>query len=380
EALELRDGDKSRYGGKGTLKAVEHVLNELSDEVIGMEATDQIGIDEAMIALDGTPTKANFGANAILGVSLAVAKAAANSLELPLYRYIGGVEARVLPVPMMNILNGGKHADNSTDMQEFMILPIAAPNFAEALRWCAEVYQTLKGVLKKKGYNVGVGDEGGFAPSLKSNAEAFEVILEAITKAGYKPGEQICLGMDPASSEFYQDGKYVLAKEGKTLTSAEMVDWYVKAVDQYPIISLEDGMAQDDWDGWNLLYQKIGSRIQIVGDDLLVTNVKYIERAIKENSCNSLLCKLNQIGTLTESIAASRLAQRAGWTVVVSHRSGETEDSTIADVVVALNAGQIKTGAPCRSDRIAKYNQLLRIEEELGETAMYAGRSAFKNL
>jgi enolase len=380
EALELRDGDKSRYGGKGTLKAVEHVLNELSDEVIGMEATDQIGIDEAMIALDGTPTKANLGANAILGVSLAVAKAAANSLELPLYRYIGGVEARVLPVPMMNILNGGKHADNSTDMQEFMILPIAAPNFAEALRWCAEVYQTLKGVLKKKGYNVGVGDEGGFAPSLKSNAEAFEVILEAITKAGYKPGEQICLGMDPASSEFYQDGKYVLAKEGKTLTSAEMVDWYVKAVDQYPIISLEDGMAQDDWDGWNLLSQKIGSRIQIVGDDLLVTNVKYIERAIKENSCNSLLCKLNQIGTLTESIAASRLAQRAGWTVVVSHRSGETEDSTIADVVVALNAGQIKTGAPCRSDRIAKYNQLLRIEEELGETAVYAGRSAFKNL
>ena len=380
EALELRDGDKSRYGGKGTLKAVEHVLNELSDEVIGMEATDQIGIDEAMIALDGTPTKANFGANAILGVSLAVAKAAANSLELPLYRYIGGVEARVLPVPMMNILNGGKHADNSTDMQEFMILPIAAPNFAEALRWCAEVYQTLKGVLKKKGYNVGVGDEGGFAPSLKSNAEAFEVILEAITKAGYKPGEQICLGMDPASSEFYQNGKYVLAKEGKTLTSAEMVDWYVKAVDQYPIISLEDGMAQNDWDGWNMLSQKIGSRIQIVGDDLLVTNVKYIERAIKENSCNSLLCKLNQIGTLTESIAASRLAQRAGWTVVVSHRSGETEDSTIADVVVALNAGQIKTGAPCRSDRIAKYNQLLRIEEELGETAMYAGRSAFKNL
>ena len=380
EALELRDGDKSRYGGKGTLKAVEHVLNELSDEVIGMEATDQIGIDEAMIALDGTPTKANFGANAILGVSLAVAKAAANSLELPLYRYIGGVEARVLPVPMMNILNGGKHADNSTDMQEFMILPIAAPNFAEALRWCAEVYQTLKGVLKKKGYNVGVGDEGGFAPSLKSNAEAFEVILEAITKAGYKPGEEIFLGMDPASSEFYVDGKYVLAKEGKTLTSAEMVDWYVNAINQYPIISLEDGMAQDDWAGWSLLYEKVGSKIQIVGDDLLVTNVKYIERAIKEKACNSLLCKLNQIGTLTESIDASRMSQRAGWTVVVSHRSGETEDSTIADVVVALNAGQIKTGAPCRSDRIAKYNQLLRIEEELGDVAVYAGKSAFKNM
>lgn len=380
EALELRDGDKSRYGGKGVLKAVDHVLNEIAEEVIGMEATDQVGIDEAMIALDGTPTKANLGANAILGVSLAVAKAAANSLDLPLYRYIGGVEARVLPVPMMNILNGGKHAENSTDMQEFMILPVAAPDFAEALRWCAETYQALKGVLKKKGYNVGVGDEGGFAPSLKSNAEAFEVILEAIVKAGYKPGEEICLGMDPASSEFYQNGKYVLAKEGRTLSSEEMVEWYVKAADQYPIISLEDGMAQDDWDGWKLLYQKLGQRIQLVGDDLLVTNVKFVERAINERACNSLLCKLNQIGTLTEAIAASRLSQRAGWTVVVSHRSGETEDATIADVVVALNAGQIKTGAPCRSDRIAKYNQLLRIEEELGEIAVYAGKSAFRNL
>jgi enolase len=379
EALELRDGDKSRYGGKGVLKAVDHVLNEIAEEVIGMEATDQVGIDEAMIALDGTPTKANLGANAILGVSMAVSKAAANSLDLPLYRYIGGVEARVLPVPMMNILNGGKHAENSTDMQEFMILPVAAPDFAEALRWCAETYQALKGVLKKKGYNVGVGDEGGFAPSLKSNAEAFEVILEAIVKAGYKPGEEICLGMDPASSEFYQNGKYVLAKEGRTLSSEEMVEWYVKAADQYPIISLEDGMAQDDWDGWKLLYQKLGQRIQLVGDDLLVTNVKFVERAINERACNSLLCKLNQIGTLTEAIAASRLAQRAGWTVVVSHRSGETEDATIADVVVALNAGQIKTGAPCRSDRIAKYNQLLRIEEELGEIAVYAGKSAFRN-
>jgi len=380
EALELRDGDKSRYGGKGVLKAVDHVLNEIAEEVIGMEATDQVGIDEAMIALDGTPTKANLGANAILGVSMAVAKAAANSLDLPLYRYIGGVEARTLPVPMMNILNGGKHAEDSTDMQEFMILPVAAPDFAEALRWCAEVYQTLKGVLKKKGYNVGVGDEGGFAPSLKSNAEAFEVILEAITKAGYKPGEQIFLGMDPASSEFYQDGKYVLAKEGKKLTSAEMVDWYVNAANQYPIISLEDGMAQDDWDGWKMLYEKLGNRIQLVGDDLLVTNVQFVERAIREKACNSLLCKLNQIGTLTEAIAASRMSQRAGWSVVVSHRSGETEDATIADVVVALNAGQIKTGAPCRSDRIAKYNQLLRIEEELGEIGVYAGKSAFKNL
>jgi enolase len=345
-----------------------------------MEAEDQVAIDQAMIDLDGTPTKANLGANAILGVSLAVAKAAANSLGMPLYRYIGGVEARVLPVPMMNILNGGKHAADSTDMQEFMILPVAAPSFNEAVRWCAECYAALKGVLKKRGYNTSVGDEGGFAPSLKSNGEAFEVILEAITKAGYKPGEEIFLGMDPASSEFYQDGKYVLAKEGKTLTSAEMVDWYVNAINQYPIISLEDGMAQDDWAGWSLLYEKVGNKIQIVGDDLLVTNVKYIERAIKEKACNSLLCKLNQIGTLTESIDASRMSQRAGWTVVVSHRSGETEDSTIADVVVALNAGQIKTGAPCRSDRIAKYNQLLRIEEELGDVAVYAGKSAFKNM
>jgi enolase len=380
EALELRDGDKARYGGKGTLKAVQNVLGPIAEEVVGMEATDQVAIDQAMIDLDGTPTKADLGANAILGVSLATAKAAANSLGMPLCRYIGGVEARVLPVPMMNILNGGKHAADSTDMQEFMILPVAAPSFNEAMRWCSETYQALKGVLKKRGYNTSVGDEGGFAPSLKSNAEAFEVILEAITKAGYKPGEQIFLGMDPASSEFYQDGKYVLAKEGKTLTSEQMADWYVNVINQYPIISLEDGMAQDDWEGWNLLYQKIGDRLQIVGDDLLVTNAKYIERAIKEKSCNSLLCKLNQIGTLTESIDASRMAQRAGWTVVVSHRSGETEDSTIADFVVALNAGQIKTGAPCRSDRIAKYNQLLRIEEELGDMALYAGKSAFKNM
>jgi len=380
EALELRDGDKARYSGKGTLKAVQNVLGPIAEEIVGMEATDQVAIDQAMIDLDGTPTKANLGANAILGVSLATAKAAANSLGMPLYRYIGGVEARVLPVPMMNILNGGKHAADSTDMQEFMILPVAAPSFNEAVRWCAETYAALKGVLKKRGYNTSVGDEGGFAPSLKSNAEAFEVILEAITKAGYKPGEQIFLGMDPASSEFYQNGKYVLAKEGKTLSSAEMVDWYVNAINQYPIISLEDGMAQDDWDGWKLLYQKVGNKIQLVGDDLLVTNVKFVERAIKEKACNSLLCKVNQIGTLTESIDASRMSQRAGWTVVVSHRSGETEDSTIADLVVALNAGQIKTGAPCRSDRIAKYNQLLRIEEELGDMAVYAGQSAFKNM
>ncbi len=380
EALELRDGDKSRYGGKGTLQAVEHVLTEIADEVVGMEATDQVGIDETMIELDGTPTKANLGANAILGVSLAVAKAAANSLELPLYRYIGGVEARILPVPMMNILNGGKHAENSTDMQEFMILPVSAPTFAEGLRWGAETYQALKSVLKSKGYNTNVGDEGGFAPSLKSNAEAFEVIMTAIEKAGYKAGADIYLGMDPASSEFYKDGKYVLAKEGKSLSSAELIEFYAKLVAQYPIISIEDGLAQDDWDGWKLLYQKLGSKIQLVGDDLLVTNVKFVERAIKEQACNSLLCKVNQIGTLTEAIDASRMAQRAGWTVVVSHRSGETEDATIADIAVALNAGQIKTGAPCRSDRIAKYNQLIRIEEDLGETGEYAGRNAFKNL
>jgi enolase len=380
EALELRDGDKSRYGGKGTLKAVEHVLTEIADEVIGMEATDQVGIDETMLELDGTPTKANLGANAILGVSLAVAKAAANSLELPLYRYIGGVEARILPVPMLNILNGGKHAENSTDMQEFMILPVGAPTFAEALRWGAETYQALKSVLKSKGYNTNVGDEGGFAPSLKSNAEAFEVIMVAIEKAGYKPGVDIYLGMDPASSEFYKDGKYVLAKEGKSLSSAELIEFYAKLVVQYPIISIEDGLAQDDWAGWQLLYQKLGSKIQLVGDDLLVTNVKFVERAIKEQACNSLLCKVNQIGTLTEAIDASRMSQRAGWSVVVSHRSGETEDATIADIAVALNAGQIKTGAPCRSDRIAKYNQLIRIEEDLGETGEYAGRSAFKNL
>jgi enolase len=380
EALELRDGDKSRYGGKGTLKAVENVLTQIADEIMDMEATDQVGIDQMMLELDDTPTKANLGANAMLGVSLAVAKAAANSLELPLYRYIGGVEARILPVPMMNILNGGKHAENSTDMQEFMILPVGAPTFAEGLRWGAETYQALKSVLKSKGYNTNVGDEGGFAPSLKSNGEAFEVIMAAIEKAGYKPGADIYLGMDPASSEFYKDGKYVLAKEGKSLSSAEMIEFYANLVAQYPIISIEDGLAQDDWDGWKMLYQKLGSKIQLVGDDLLVTNVKFVERAIKEQACNSLLCKVNQIGTLTEAIDASRMSQRAGWTVVVSHRSGETEDATIADIAVALNAGQIKTGAPCRSDRIAKYNQLLRIEEDLGETGEYAGRSAFKNL
>ncbi len=380
EAWELRDGDASRFGGKGVRKAVENVNGLIADELIGMDAVEQAEIDELLIDLDGTPNKSKLGANAILGVSLAVAKAAANALELPLYRYLGGVEARVLPVPMLNILNGGKHADDSTDLQEFMILPVAAPTFAEALRWGAETYAALKKVLKKRGHNTNVGDEGGFAPSLKSNEEAFEVIMEAIAAAGYRPGEHICLGADPASSEFYENGQYVLKKEGKTLSSAEMVEFYARLVDKYPIISIEDGLDQNDWGGWKMLQARLGDRLQLVGDDLLVTNVEFVKRAIAEQACNSLLCKVNQIGTLSEAIDASRLAQRAGWSVVVSHRSGETEDSTIADIAVALNAGQIKTGAPCRSDRIAKYNQLLRIEEELGDTAVYAGRSAFPRL
>jgi len=381
EALELRDDDKNRYGGKGVLKAVEHVNTAIADELLGWEATDQVGIDEMLIGMDGTPTKANLGANAILGVSLAVAKAAADSAGLPLYRYIGGVEARTLPVPMMNILNGGKHADNSTDLQEFMILPVGAPTFAEALRWCAETYQSLKKVLKKKGYNTNIGDEGGFAPSLKSNAEAVEVILAAIEAAGYKAGEQIYLCLDPASTEIFEDGvTYNLKKEGRRLSGTEMVDFYADWVSKYPILSIEDGLAEDDWKTWKLMTDKLGDKIQIVGDDLFVTNTERIQRGLRDKSANSVLIKLNQIGTLTETLAAVRMAQRAGWTAVVSHRSGETEDSTIADLVVATNAGQIKTGAPCRSDRVAKYNQLLRIEEELGETAIYAGKSAFVQL
>jgi enolase len=381
EALELRDDDKSRYGGKGVLKAVEHVNTAIADEVCGWDATDQVGIDEMLIQLDGTPTKSKLGANAILGVSLAVAKAAAESSGLSLYRYLGGVEARTLPVPMMNILNGGKHADNSTDLQEFMILPVGAPTFAEALRWCAETYQALKKVLKKKNYNTNVGDEGGFAPSLSSNAEAVEVILEAIQAAGYKPGEQIYIGLDPASTEIFEDGvAYSLKREKRRLSGAEMVDFYADWVSKYPILSIEDGLAEDDWKSWKLMTEKLGDKIQIVGDDLFVTNTERIVRGLKDKSANSVLIKLNQIGTLTETLAAVRMAQRAGWTAVVSHRSGETEDSTIADLVVATNAGQIKTGAPCRSDRVAKYNQLLRIEEELGETAVYAGKSAFVQL
>ncbi len=380
EALELRDEDPQRYSGKGVLKAVQNVNELIADELFGWDATDQMGIDARLRELDGTPNKERLGANAILGVSLAVAHAAANALRLPLYRYIGGVYAHVLPVPLMNILNGGKHAVDGPDLQEFMIAPVGAPTFAEALRWGGEVYHALKSVLKKRNYSTGVGDEGGFAPSLKTNEEAIEVILEAVQKAGYRPGEDIWIALDPAASEFYEDGRYILKKEGRTLTGAEMVDFYAAWVEKYPIISLEDGLAEDDWESWALLTRRLGDRIQIVGDDLLVTNVERIGRAIREGSCNALLCKVNQIGTLTEAIAAVQMAQQAGWGVVVSHRSGETEDATIADLAVALNTGQIKTGAPCRSERIAKYNQLLRIEEELGDQACYAGISAYAHV
>ncbi|MCS7178015.1 MAG: phosphopyruvate hydratase [Anaerolineae bacterium] len=380
EALELRDEDPQRYGGKGVLKAVQNVNELIAEELFGWDATDQLGIDARLLELDGTPNKERLGANAILGVSLAVAHAAANALRMPLYRYIGGVYAHVLPVPLMNILNGGKHAVDGPDLQEFMIAPVGASTFAEALRWGTEVYHALKAVLKKRGYSTGVGDEGGFAPSLKTNEEAIEVILEAIGKAGYRPGEQVVLALDPAASEFYEEGRYVLKKEGRTLTGAEMVDFYAAWVEKYPIISIEDGLAEDDWESWALMTRRLGDRIQIVGDDLLVTNVERIRRAIREGSCNALLCKVNQIGTLTEAIAAVQMAQRAGWGVIVSHRSGETEDATIADLAVALNVGQIKTGAPCRSERIAKYNQLLRIEEELGDQARYAGMSAFAHV
>ena len=380
EALELRDGDEARYGGKGVLQAVENVNTTIADELIGWDALDQVGIDKFLIGLDGTPNKERLGANAILGVSLAVAKAAAAALGLPLYRYVGGVSARTLPVPLMNILNGGKHAADSTDLQEFRIAPAGAPSFAEALRWGAETYHALKSVLRDKGYNTNVGDEGGFAPTLSSNEEAVELILEAIERAGYEPGEDIYLALDPAASELYRDGRYVLKKEGRTLTGEEMVAFYEDWVEKYPIISIEDGLAEDDWEHWGLLTSRIGDRVQIVGDDLLVTNVKRVRRAIAEGAANSLLCKVNQIGTLTEAIAAVSMAQRAGWTVIVSHRSGETEDVTIADLAVALNVGQIKSGAPCRSDRVAKYNRLLRIEEELEETGIYAGMEAFYNI
>ena len=380
EAVELRDDDPERYGGKGVLQAVDNVNEVLADELWGFDALDQVSLDEYLIELDGTPNKGKLGANAILGVSLAAAKAAAEVLGLPLYRYIGGVSARTLPVPMMNILNGGKHAMDGPDLQEFMAMPVGAPSFAEALRWGAETYHALKKVIKSKGYNTGVGDEGGFAPSLKSNEEAVELIIEAIQKAGYEPGKDIFVALDPAASEVFEDGKYVLKKEGRTLSGEEMVDFYQNWVEKYPIISIEDGLAEDDWDNWVLMQQRIGGRVQIVGDDLLVTNVERLSIGIERRAANSILIKLNQIGTLTETLAAIEMAKRAGWTAVVSHRSGETEDTTIADLVVATNAGQIKTGAPARSDRVAKFNQLLRIEEELGDAALYAGMAAFYNI
>jgi len=380
EALELRDGDRNRFGGKGVLKAVDNINQNLAMELAGWDALDQVGIDEFMVGLDGTANKGKLGANAILAVSLAVAKAAANALGLPLYRYLGGVHARVLPVPMLNILNGGKHAENSTDLQEFMIMPVGAPSFAEALRWGSEVYQQLKKVLQSKKYDTNVGDEGGFAPALSSNAEAIELILEAIEKAGFKPGKDIYIALDPAASELYEDGAYVLKKEGRKLSGAEMVEFYADWVGKYPIISIEDGLSQDDWKSWQLLRQRIGDRVQIVGDDLLVTNVQRLALGIERKAANSILIKLNQIGTLTETIAAVEMAKRASWTAVISHRSGETEDTTIADLSVALNTGQIKTGAPCRTDRVAKYNQLLRIEEELGDIAEYLGLKAFYNI
>lgn len=380
EAVELRDGDKTKYNGKGVLKAVENVNNVIAPELIGMNIFDQVAIDKAMIALDGTPNKGNLGANAMLGVSLAVAHAAANYLGLPLYQYIGGVNAKVLPVPMMNIINGGKHADNNVDLQEFMIMPAGASSFSEALRMSAEVYHALKSSLKAKGYETGVGDEGGFAPNLKSNEEAITVIIEAIEKAGYVPGKDIFIALDPASSEIFEDGKYNLKGEGKVLTPAEMVDFYVDLVNKYPIISIEDGMAEEDWEGWKLITEKLGGRIQLVGDDLFVTNTERLQMGFERKTANSILIKLNQIGTLTETLNAMEMAERAGYTAVVSHRSGETEDTTIADLVVAMNAGQIKTGAPARSERVAKYNQLLRIEEELGDMAEYRGLKAFYNI
>jgi enolase len=379
EAVELRD-DAGEYGGKGVRRAVDNVNDVIADEIIGFDATDQRLVDQALIALDGTPNKANLGANAILGTSLAVAYAAAAALELPLYQYVGGVNAHLLPVPMMNIMNGGKHADNNVDLQEFMAMPVGAESFEEALRIGAEVYAALKGVLKKRGLSTAVGDEGGFAPDLGSNEEAIEVIIAAIEAAGYEAGEQVHIALDPAASSFYEGDKYVLASEGRSLTSAEMVDYYVGLVEKYPIISIEDGLAEDDWDGFRLLRERVGERVQIVGDDLFVTNTERIARGIELGSANSVLIKLNQIGTLSETLDAIEMAKRAGWTAVVSHRSGETEDTTIADVAVATNAGQIKTGAPARTDRVAKYNQLLRIEEMLGEAAEYAGFGAFYNL
>lgn len=378
EAVELRDGDKSRYEGKGVLKAVENVNTTIADAIIGMEAENQKEIDEAMIALDGTENKGKLGANAILGVSLAVAKAAAEEAGLPLYRYIGGAFAHVLPVPMMNILNGGKHADNPIDIQEFMIAPIGAKSIAEAVRMGSEIFHALKKELKSAGYNTNVGDEGGFAPELKTAEEALSYIVKAIEKAGYKPGEDVRIAIDAASSEFYENGKYEMKGEGKSFTSAEIVDYYANLCEKFPIFSIEDGVAEDDWEGWKILTDKLGNKIQLVGDDLFVTNPARLAMGIEKGVANSILVKVNQIGTLTESLAAIEMAHKHGYTAVVSHRSGETEDSTIADIVVATNAGQIKTGSLSRSDRIAKYNQLIRIEEELGDVATYAGKSILK--
>jgi enolase len=380
EAVELRDGDKARYGGKGTLRAVDNVNDVIANEVTGMVVTEQAAIDKLMIELDGTSNKGKLGANAILGVSLAVAKAASTWVGLPLYRYLGGPNARRLPIPMMNIMNGGKHADNNVDLQEFMVMPVGAPSFSEALRMGVEIYHSLKQILNKQGLSTAVGDEGGFAPNLSSNEEAIRVIVEAIESAGYAPGTQAAIALDPAASEFFKDGKYHLTGEGKVNTPAEMVEYYAALVDKYPIVSIEDGLAEDDWEGWARLTEKLGQRVQLVGDDLFVTNTEYLRKGIEVKVANSILIKVNQIGTLTETLDAIEMAKRAGYTAVVSHRSGETEDATIADIAVATNAGQIKTGAPARTDRVAKYNQLLRIEEELEDLAVFGGPDVFYNL
>ncbi len=380
EAVELRDNNKNKFMGKGVETAVNNVNGTIAETVIGMNVFDQVAIDKELIELDATPNKEKLGANAILGVSLAVAQAASNYLGIPLYQYIGGVNAKVLPVPMMNIINGGSHADNSVDLQEFMIMPAGFDSFDEAIQACAEVYHALKKTLNEKGYSTGVGDEGGFAPNLKSNAEAIEVIIEAIEKAGYTPGEDIFIAIDAASSEYYKEGQYVLEHEGKTLTAEQMVDLLEDWVNKYPIISIEDGMAEEDWEGWKILTDRLGKKVQLVGDDLFVTNTDRLSFGIEKGVANSILIKLNQIGTLTETLNAIEMANRAGYTAVVSHRSGETEDTTIADLVVATNSGQIKTGAPARSERVAKYNQLIRINEELGDIAEYRGLNAFFNI
>lgn len=380
EAVELRDGDKDIYQGKSVLKAVKNINETIAEELVGCNVFDQTYIDKTLIELDGTPNKGKLGANAILGVSLAVAKAAAQSLQIPLYQYIGGVNAKVLPVPMMNIINGGSHADNSVDLQEFMIMPVGGKTFSDSLQMCSNVYHTLKKTLLSKGYSTAIGDEGGFAPDLKSNVEAVEIIIEAIKAAGYEPGKDIFIAIDAASSEYYKDGKYVLEHEGKTFTAEEMVSFFEDWVNKYPIISIEDGMAEEDWEGWKLITDRLGKKVQLVGDDLFVTNTERLSKGIEKGVSNSILIKLNQIGTLTETLNAIEMANRAGYTAVVSHRSGETEDTTIADLVVAVNAGQIKTGAPARSERVAKYNQLLRIEEELADVAEYRGRDAFFNI